>query len=108
MTDDADVVIVGYGIVSRVVRSAVELLRQEGIKAGMVRPITLWPYPKAVLRQAGRPGEVLPGVRDVDGADGRGRAALGRRASGPVYFYGRSGGNVPTPAEVVAAVKQRM
>jgi 2-oxoglutarate ferredoxin oxidoreductase subunit alpha len=107
MTDDADVVIVAYGIVSRVVRSAVELLRQDGIKAGMIRPITLWPYPgDAIRRRAGQVkfflacemsmGQMVEDVRlAVEGAR-------------PVYFYGRSGGNVPAPAEIVGAVKQRM
>jgi 2-oxoglutarate/2-oxoacid ferredoxin oxidoreductase subunit alpha len=106
-TADAEVVIVAYGIVSRVVRSAVELLRQEGIKAGMVRPITLWPYPKAVIRRlADRAkfflaSEMSMGqmVEDVQ---------LSVEGLRPVYFYGRSGGNVPTPAEVVAQVKQRL
>jgi 2-oxoglutarate ferredoxin oxidoreductase subunit alpha len=106
-TGDADVIIVAYGIVSRVVRSAVELLRQEGIKAGMVRPITLWPYPTAVIRGlADRAkfflacemsmGQMVEDVR---------LAVEGRR---PVYFYGRSGGNVPTPAEVVDEVRKRI
>ena len=107
LTDDAEVVVVAYGIVSRVVRSAVEALREEGIKAGMVRPITLWPYPKAPLRRLAERAkfflacEMSMGqmVEDVQ------LSVEGRR---PVYFYGRSGGNVPTPAEVVAAVKQRM
>jgi 2-oxoglutarate ferredoxin oxidoreductase subunit alpha len=106
-TADADVVIVAYGIVSRVVRSAVELLRQEGIKAGMVRPITLWPYPKAVLRKLADRAkfflscEMSMGqmVEDV---------MLSVEGVRPVYFYGRSGGNVPTPAEVVAAVKKQL
>jgi 2-oxoglutarate/2-oxoacid ferredoxin oxidoreductase subunit alpha len=104
---DAEVVIVAYGIVSRVVRSAVELLRADGIKAGMVRPITLWPYPKAVLRKLADQAkfflscEMSMGqmVEDVQ---------LSVEGVKPTYFYGRSGGNVPTPAEVVAAVKQRM
>jgi 2-oxoglutarate/2-oxoacid ferredoxin oxidoreductase subunit alpha len=107
LTADAEVVIVAYGIVSRVVRSAVELLRQEGIKAGMVRPITLWPYPKAVLRKLADQAkfflacEMSMGqmVEDVQ---------LSVEGVKPVYFYGRSGGNVPAPSEVVAAVKQRM
>jgi 2-oxoglutarate/2-oxoacid ferredoxin oxidoreductase subunit alpha len=107
LTDDAEVVIVAYGIVSRVVRSAVEALRREGIRAGMVRPITLWPYPSAALRRLADQakfflscemsmGQMVEDVRlSVEGAR-------------PVYFYGRSGGNVPTPAEVVAAVTQRL
>jgi 2-oxoglutarate/2-oxoacid ferredoxin oxidoreductase subunit alpha len=107
LTDDAEVVIVAYGIVSRVVRSAVEVLRQDGIKAGMVRPITLWPYPRAVLRKLADQAkfflacEMSMGqmVEDVQ------LSVEGRK---PVYFYGRQGGNVPAPGEVVAAVKQRM
>jgi 2-oxoglutarate/2-oxoacid ferredoxin oxidoreductase subunit alpha len=107
LTSDAEVVIVAYGIVSRVVRSAVEALRLDGVKAGMVRPITLWPYPKAALRKLAEQAkfflacEMSMGqmVEDVQ------LSVEGRR---PVYFYGRQGGNVPTPAEVVAAVKQRM
>jgi len=106
-TSDAEVVIVAYGIVSRVVRSAVETLRQEGIKAGMVRPMTLWPYPKAVIRRLADQAkfflacEMSMGqmVEDVQ---------LSVEGLRPVYFYGRSGGNVPTPAEVVAQVKQRL
>jgi 2-oxoglutarate/2-oxoacid ferredoxin oxidoreductase subunit alpha len=107
LTDDADVVIVGYGIVSRVVRTAVEQLRQLGVKAGMVRPITLWPYPKAVLRRlADRANfflacEMSMGqmVEDV---------LLSVEGVRPVYFYGRSGGNVPSPAEVVAEVQKHL
>jgi 2-oxoglutarate ferredoxin oxidoreductase subunit alpha len=106
-TADAEVVIVAYGIVSRVVRSAVELLRQDGIKAGMVRPITLWPYPKAPIRRLADQAkfflacEMSMGqmVEDVQ---------LSVEGLRPVHFFGRSGGNVPTPAEVVAQVKQRL
>jgi 2-oxoglutarate ferredoxin oxidoreductase subunit alpha len=107
LTDDADVVIVGYGIVSRVVRTAVEQLRQLGVKAGMVRPITLWPYPKAVLRRLADRAkfflacEMSMGqmVEDV---------LLSVEGVRPVYFYGRSGGNVPSPAEVVAEVQKHL
>jgi 2-oxoglutarate ferredoxin oxidoreductase subunit alpha len=107
LTEDAEVVIVAYGIVSRVVRTAVEQLREEGIKAGMVRPITLWPFPKAALHRLASQakfflscemsmGQMVEDVMlSVDGLR-------------PVYFYGRSGGNVPTPGEVVAEVRKRM
>jgi 2-oxoglutarate/2-oxoacid ferredoxin oxidoreductase subunit alpha len=106
-TADAEVVIVAYGIVARVVRSAVEQLRQAGVKAGMVRPITLWPFPKAVLRKLADQAkffltcEMSMGqmVEDV---------MLSVEGVRPVYFYGRCGGNVPSPAEVVAAVQQHL
>ncbi len=107
LTEDADAVLVAYGIVSRVVRSAVEELRARGIKAGMVRLITLWPFPKAVLKGLAERVrfflvcEMSMGqmVEDVQ------LAVNGQR---PVYFYGRSGGNVPTPAEIVAEVAKRV
>jgi 2-oxoglutarate ferredoxin oxidoreductase subunit alpha len=107
LTADADVVLVAYGIVSRVARTAVEQLRDEGIKAGMVRPITLWPFPNEVLQRLAVTArfflscEMSMGqmVEDVL------LAVNGRR---PVYFYGRSGGNVPTPGELADEVRKRV
>ncbi|MBP1633944.1 MAG: pyruvate flavodoxin/ferredoxin oxidoreductase domain protein [Acidobacteria bacterium] len=107
LTGDAEAVLVAYGIVSRVARSAVDELRALGIKAGMVRPVTLWPFPKAILQQLADRArfylvcEMSMGqmVEDVL------LALNGRR---PVHFYGRSGGNVPTPAEIVAEVRKRV
>src|ERR1019366_3455811 len=59
-TDDAEVLLVGYGIVSRVLLSTVEALRKEGVKAGLFRPITLWPYPsKALVEAASKVQKVL-------------------------------------------------
>jgi 2-oxoglutarate ferredoxin oxidoreductase subunit alpha len=105
--DDAEVIIVAYGIVSRVVRSAIEQLREDGVKAGMIRPITLWPFPKPILRQLAErvkfflACEMSMGqmVEDV---------MLSVEGKRPVHFYGRCGGNVPTPAEIVAAVKKQL
>jgi pyruvate/2-oxoacid:ferredoxin oxidoreductase alpha subunit len=51
-TDDAEILLVGYGIVSRVLLSTVEALRKDGVKAGLFRPITLWPYPSKALLEA--------------------------------------------------------
>src|SRR5208337_1229481 len=51
-TEDADLIVVGYGIVSRVLRSAVDEARRQGIKAGLFRPITLWPFPAKQLEAA--------------------------------------------------------
>jgi len=103
--DDADVILVAYGIVSRVARAVVETLREQGIRAGLVRPITLWPFPSALIRRRAEQAKFLLAcemsmgqmVEDVT------LAVNGLR---PVYFYGRSGGNVPTPVEIVAEVKR--
>lgn len=106
-TEDADAIIVAYGIVSRVVRSAVEQLRQEGIKAGMVRPITLWPFPKPVLHQLADRVKFFMSVEMSMGQMVE-DVMLSVEGKRPVYFYGRSGGNVPTPAEVIAEVKKHL
>jgi pyruvate/2-oxoacid:ferredoxin oxidoreductase alpha subunit len=99
LADDAEVLVVGYGIVSRVLRSAVEQVRKFGLRAGLFRPITLWPFPsKALAEAAARCRAVLVVelstgmmVEDV-------RLALDGRV--PVDFYGRSGGNVPQAEEI--------
>ena len=105
--EDADVLLVGYGIVSRVLRSAVDMARAQGIRAGLFRPITLWPYPsQALAAAAARCRHVLvvemstgQMVEDV-------RLAVNGRV--PVNFYGRSGGNTPTVEEVNNQLVQAM
>jgi 2-oxoisovalerate ferredoxin oxidoreductase alpha subunit len=106
-TGDAEVLLVGYGIVSRVLLSTIEALRKEGVKAGLFRPITLWPYPKkALVEAAAKVQKVLvvelsngQMVEDV-------RLALNDKV--PVEFYGRVGGNVPSVAELRQQVLTRM
>jgi pyruvate/2-oxoacid:ferredoxin oxidoreductase alpha subunit len=106
-TEDAEVLLVGYGIVSRVLLSTVEALRKEGIKAGLFRPITLWPYPaKALAKAAAQVHKVIvvelsngQMVEDV-------RLTLNGRV--PVDFYGRVGGNVPSVAELKEQVLNRI
>jgi 2-oxoisovalerate ferredoxin oxidoreductase alpha subunit len=105
--EDADVLLVGFGIVSRVLLSAVDTLRREGVKAGAFRPITLWPFPdKALATAAGKARRVLvfelsngQMIEDV-------RLALHDRL--PVQFYGRVGGNVPSVAEIHEKVLQQI
>lgn len=105
--EDADVLLVGYGIVSRVLRSTVDLARQQGVKAGLFRPISLWPFPSAALAGAAKPAskvmvvELSTGqmVEDV-------RLAL--NGAKPVEFYSRVGGNVPSPEECLSELFTRM
>jgi len=99
LTDDAELLLVGYGIVSRVLRSVVEQARAEGLRVGLFRPITLWPFPsKPLVEMASRCRlvevvEMSTGqmVEDV-------KLAINGRV--PVEFYGRTGGNVPSAEEV--------
>lgn len=105
LTEDAEVLVVAYGTAARICRSAVEAARAQGIKAGLFRPISLWPFPSEALAE--RCGvakcfltvEMNWGqmVEDI-------RLAVNGRL--PVYFYGRCGGMVPTPEEVLEQIEK--
>ena len=106
-TDDAELIVAGYGIVSRVLRSAVDRLRQEGIKVGLFRPITLWPFPSKELAAAAMRAEKVLVVELSNGqmVDDVRLALDGKR---PVEFYGRVGGNVPSVEELLAKIEEQM
>jgi 2-oxoisovalerate ferredoxin oxidoreductase alpha subunit len=105
-TEDADVLLVGFGIVSRVLRSVVEEARRKGLKAGLFRPITLWPFPsKALARAAARVAKVL--VVELSHGQLVEDVRLSVNGRTPVEFYGRTGGNVPSVEEVCAELAGR-
>ena len=106
-TDDAEILLVGYGIVSRVLLSAIEALRKEGVKAGLFRPITLWPYPtKALVEAASKVQKVL--VVELSNGQMVEDVRLTLNGKVPVEFYGRVGGNVPSVREIQEQVLSRM
>jgi pyruvate/2-oxoacid:ferredoxin oxidoreductase alpha subunit len=106
-TDDAEILLVGYGIVSRVLLSTVKALRMEGVKAGLFRPITLWPYPsKALLEAAAKVQKVL--VVELSNGQMVEDVRLALDGKVPVEFYGRVGGNVPSVRELQEQVLSRM
>jgi pyruvate/2-oxoacid:ferredoxin oxidoreductase alpha subunit len=99
--------LVGYGITSRVLRSVVDMARQEGIRAGLFRPITLWPFPEEALRKAARRAHMVLVVEMSTGQMVEDvRLALDGRVN--VEFYGRTGGNVPQADEVCKELFARM
>ena len=107
MTDDAEIVITAYGTVARICKSAVKTLRKQGIKAGVIRPITLYPFPSETYAKAAERAEAFLTVELSLGQmieDVR-LAVNGKK---PVYFYGRTGGNVMDEEEVVAAAKNAL
>ncbi len=106
-TDDAEVLLVGYGIVSRILFSTVEALRKEGIKAGLFRPITLWPYPSKSLAEAARKVEKVF-VVELSNGQMLEDVRLALDGNVPVDFYGRVGGNVPSVAEIQEHVLARI
>ncbi len=105
MTEDADIVLVAYGIAARVSKNAIAAARAEGIKVGLVRPITLWPFPKATLEKLSHTAksfitvEMSMGqmIEDVE---------LATRCRKPVLLCNRSGGMIPTPEAVLAKIKE--
>ncbi len=104
LCDDADVIVVGFGIAARVARNAVNSARAAGIRAGMFRPITLWPFPKEALFARAATAKAFVSVElsmgqlieDVE---------LAVRCTRPVSLCSRTGGMIPSPAEVLAAIK---
>ena len=105
-TEDAEYVIVAFGSVARICLKAIEEARQQGVKVGLIRPITLWPFPTKRIAQLGaqtkgmlcvelNAGQMIEDVR------------LAVNGTVPVYHFGRMGGIVPTPQEVLDAFNEK-
>ncbi len=105
--EDAEILLVGYGIVARILHSTVEALRKQGVKAGLFRPITLWPYPsKALVEAAANVEKVL--VVELSNGQMVEDVRLALDGTVPVEFYGRGGGNVPSVKELQEQVLSQM
>lgn len=107
--DDAEIILTAYGTTSRIAKSVIELARKKGIKVGLIRPITIWPFPekdfatyaekpnvKAFLSVEMSMGQMVEDVKI---------AVNGKK---PVYFTGRTGGMVPTPDQILQKIEQIM
>lgn len=103
--DNAEYIIVAYGTMARICRSAIETLKEEGINVGMIRPITIWPYPEVAFKSLPSTlkeflvcelslGQMLDDVKI---------AVNGRY---PISFFGRTGGMLPEPEDIVYAIKK--
>lgn len=105
MTEDADIITVAYGATSRVVKTAVNKARAEGIKVGLIRPITVWPFPeKAIEKAAAKVSDML--VVEMSMGQMVEDVRLYSKNQCNVSFFGRTGGIVPSPAEVLAEIKK--
>jgi 2-oxoglutarate ferredoxin oxidoreductase subunit alpha len=104
-TEDADIILVAYGLAARICARAVELARHRGIRAGLVRPISLFPYPYDVLRQLStRVRNVL--VVEMNAGQMVEDVRLAVEGKVPVEFYGRMGGMIPPPDEILEKIVQ--
>jgi len=106
-TDDAELLIVAYGTAARIAKGAIKRSREMGLSVGLIRPITLWPFPAEVIRTFAErvenflvfemnTGQMLEDVQ----------LALGDKAT--VQFYGRPGGVIPTPAELAKVIAYQL
>jgi 2-oxoglutarate ferredoxin oxidoreductase subunit alpha len=102
---DAEIAIVAYGTAARVARSAVTRAREGGLRAGLIRPITLWPFPYAVLEDLAARVRALV-VVELSAGQMVEDVRLGVEGRCPVFFHGRTGGMVPSPGEVMDALRR--
>ena len=104
-TDGADIVVVAYGIAARIVHCAVDRAREEGIKVGWIRPITLWPFPTERVNKA---ADDLKVFLTVELSCGQMVEDVKLAVAGkcPVAFYGRPGGGVPTVEQVLERIRK--
>ncbi len=105
MCDDAELVLVGYGIVSRLLRTVVEELRKQGKKVGLLRPITLLPFPKKELAKLADRVKCFM-VVELSNGQMIDDVRLAIECRKPVHFYNRMGGMIPSTAELMDRVQQ--
>ncbi len=103
--DDAKHAIVAYGTTARIAISAIDMARDQGIKVGLIRPISLFPYPEMVIREA---ADQVKNFLTVEMSLGQMVEDVRLAVNGkkPVYFYGRTGGMVPTPEDILEEIKK--
>ena len=107
MCEDAEYLIVAFGSAARIGLKVIEMCREEGIKAGLLRPITLWPFPS---EEIARLGQRVKGILSFEINAGQMVEDILMATNGqtPVAHYGRMGGVVPTPDEVIRALKEKL
>ena len=104
-TDDADFILTAYGSVARICKNAVDALREQGIKAGLIRPITLWPFPSEAYQEHTKNAKAVMSVEMSMGQMVE-DVKLAVNGKVPVHFFGRTGGNIPYPNEIIEVVKK--
>lgn len=107
LDDDTDIMIVAFGSAARIAEKAIEIAREQGIKAGLFRPITLWPFPEKEIAQAvhGKRGVLVVEINAGQMIEDVRLAVNGEVA---VEHFGRLGGIVPEPEEIVNAIKEKL
>lgn len=105
MVDDADIIIAAFGIAARVSKNAVNEARAMGIKAGLIRPITLWPFPTAPFKKAAEHAKQFISV-ELSMGQMIEDVKLATECKVPVTLCNRAGGMIPSPEQVLEAIKK--
>ena len=107
LDDDTDIMIVAFGSAARIAEKAIEIAREQGIKAGLFRPITLWPFPEKEIAQEvhGKRGVL---VVEINAGQMIEDVRLAVNGEVTVEHFGRLGGIVPEPEEIVNAIKEKL
>lgn len=105
--ENAEIVFTAYGTTARIVKNAIEMLKEEGINAGLIRPITLWPFPHKAFDEI---PETAKGILTVEMSCGQmiDDVKIANNGRLPVGFFGRTGGMIPSPTEIVNAAKEML
>jgi 2-oxoglutarate ferredoxin oxidoreductase subunit alpha len=105
MMEDAEICVVAFGIASRVAKNAIVAARKEGIKVGLIRPITLWPFPRKAIAAA---ADKVKGFISVELSMGQmiEDVRLYSECKTPVALCNRCGGMIPSPDEVLASIRK--
>ncbi|MCK5226507.1 MAG: 3-methyl-2-oxobutanoate dehydrogenase subunit VorB [Planctomycetes bacterium] len=103
--ENAEIIVVAYGIAARIAKGTVDKAKKEGIKVGLIRPITLWPFPAEQINRAADKAKVFLTVELSCGQMVE-DVKLAVAGKAPVEFYGRSGGGVPSDGEIMKEIKQ--
>ncbi|MAT40132.1 MAG: 3-methyl-2-oxobutanoate dehydrogenase subunit VorB [Ectothiorhodospiraceae bacterium] len=102
--EDADIVLVAYGLSARISRKAMEICREKGMKVGLIRPITLWPYPSAAVAEAAEHAKGFLAV-ELNAGQMVEDVRLAVNGKCPVEHYGRMGGIIMSPEEIVEKIE---
>ena len=105
--EGTDYLMVAFGSMARICQKAIDLAAAEGIKVGLLRPITLWPFPYAAINEAAK-GKKGVLVAELNAGQMIEDVKLAVNCSLPVEHFGRLGGIVPSPDEVLAAIKEKL
>lgn len=105
--DDAEYMIVAFGSAARIAEKAIEIARSQGIKVGLLRPITLWPFPEKEIAAAAKNVKGIL-VAEINAGQMIEDVRLAVNGATPVEHYGRLGGIVPEPEEMVKVIKEKL